>query len=102
MTHWEPWAPKVGQRVRVRLNGECQLRPCSGSYYEQIGQQGHPEYENGLTGTVTNFYRPDSDFLAAQGHTVDVEYDFDNRPEIGRGRRARGGSYCALELEPIS
>lgn len=98
---WEPWIPKIGQRVRIKLNGECQLRPCPGSYYEQIGQRGHPGYEDGLKGTVTNFKQPNSDFLTDQGHAIDVEYDIDNRPEIGHGRRARGGTYCALELEPL-
>jgi len=26
-TSWEPWTPTIGQRVRVRLSGECQYRP---------------------------------------------------------------------------
>jgi len=96
---WESWAPEMGQRVRVRISAECRLRPCPGSYYERIGQVGHPEYEDGLTGTVTSFGHPHSDFLANQGHTIDVEYD--TYPDIGEGRRARGGTYCALELEPV-
>lgn len=100
--YWEPWVPEIGQRVRVCLSGECQLKPCPNSYYEQIGQVGHPEYENGLTGTVTHFERPwQNDFLADQGHTIDVEYDVQVRPWIAPGRKARGGTYAPIELEPI-
>ena len=98
--YWEPQTFEIGQRVRVRLSAECQLKPCPGSYYDQIGQVGHPEHENGLTGTVTDFKQDERDFLAAQGHTIDVEYDIDMRPTIGDGRQSRGGVYCALELEP--
>jgi hypothetical protein len=27
---WEPWTPEVGQRVRVRLSGECQFAEQNG------------------------------------------------------------------------
>lgn len=29
---WEPWVPEVGQRVRVRLNGECPCPHCGYSH----------------------------------------------------------------------
>lgn len=98
------WQPRVGQRVRIVLNGECQLRPCEGSYYARIGQIGHPSYEQGLTGTVSSFHdvtEAEHDVMAQQGHLIDVEYDRHVYPTLPDGRLARGGTYCAFELEPL-
>lgn len=42
---WEPWAPKIGQRVRVRLNPECTVHTGRAD----IARLNH----NGLIGEVT-------------------------------------------------
>jgi hypothetical protein len=91
---------KVGDRVRVRLIGECALKPTPGSYFERIGQIGHPEYENGVTGVVTAVGRR-GDYLSDQGHTIDVDYDVPCRPLLPSGRWMGGGTYCAQELERL-
>ena len=51
---WEPWAPRIGDRVRVRLNGECRevFKSRNKRTGDVIHDLPHAQEHNGLTGTV--------------------------------------------------
>lgn len=96
---WEPWTPKIGQRVRVVLSGECQMQGSSDSPKEQLRGEAHGgEKWNGKTGTVVRInWRPE---LTRQGHRFTVDWD---EPEwiSGWPRGIKGDNYAAIELEPL-
>jgi hypothetical protein len=98
---WQPWQWKVGDRVRVRLSGECQLEYHDLSPAKRIAGicNGHLSAEDGLTGTVVEYGNsPDIHaFAVKQGHPYSVQWD----RNIRTGRFHWGGSnYAAAELEP--
>jgi hypothetical protein len=107
-TYWEPWAPKVGDRVRVTLSGECRQQFRSAQDY--IGGPivvlapttpgTHVDEESGKTGKVEFVV---GDEYAGRpvppetSHRYGVRYD---TPISGRWRMW-GGCYAAIELEPL-
>lgn len=88
----------VGQRVRVRLSGECRLIPLPESYHATLSRVGHELWEDGQTGTISGIDGPD-DGLAAQGHPYEV--CLDERYPLGGGLYARWLNFAAEELEPL-
>lgn len=57
---YEPWQPKIGDRVRIRLNGECMKAHhdhcAAGKVEARTGRPlGHPMFLNGREGTVSGF-----------------------------------------------
>jgi hypothetical protein len=96
----EPWTPKIGDRVRVVLNGECQFQAHPESHAAASGElRGHFDHEHGRTGTVVE---PDHDaeFFAAQDHHYLVMYD--EEVPLPDGYVCTGDYYAACELEPLS
>ena len=101
-TAWyEPWSPTVGQRVRIRLSGECQAS--------------HTPVSDGTYGVVkaVEWFRDDptphpvedpdgSDYAAAlryRGHWYDVDFEHPV-PDAEEGRMIRSDLFAAIELEP--
>ena len=64
---------KVGMRVRVRINGECEAVPEKGSVQSEIGHRGHPEVLNEMLGVIQTTVN--IGILAEQGHNVMVKLD---------------------------
>lgn len=78
---WEPGAAlHVGDRVRVRLSGEC---PDCSDY----------EHLNGVTGEVVECPFPDTEHNP--GHMVPVRFTF---PQAGRQFRIQGSCFARIEL----
>ena len=93
---WEPWTPKVGDRVRIRLNGECaQNWPHDYAYGGNcpgVRRIGHDEREHDRTGTIRITDMP------VQSHPYLVKLD---APFIWECWRMEHVSCAAIELEPL-
>lgn len=94
----EPWDPKIGDRVRVRLNGECQVPLWR---WSPLGVQSmnetHDHREHGQIGTVNQ--HPDWARQAVLlGHPYAVWFDQPIRINTGL---LVGACYAACELEPL-
>jgi hypothetical protein len=102
-TFFEPWQPKIGDRVRVRLNGECRFETFGMNRHGILSERkpSHREWEDGKTGTVVlcRWIAEDGYCLSDRwGHGIVIEYDTEvNRPDIF----AKAGHYAACELEPL-
>jgi hypothetical protein len=95
LAYWEPWQPKIGDRVRVRLSGECLVKgpAMSAETGKRYLCDGHPEWENGVTGVVSVCRSGRCDGFSR--HKVVVEFAHpDGRPWMGH--------FAACELEKIS
>lgn len=93
-TFWEPYSFKVGDRVRVRLSGECYWEENSrwpGSPFEPK----HPDGEHGAAGVVLQIWSRE---LIPSGHIYAV--DFDHGVLVDDDRFHHGGLFAAIELEP--
>lgn len=93
--YWEPWKPEVGQRVRVRLSGECNFKGEPASACEEFG--GHWAETNGHVGKVVEI--DGSDILSEQGHRYLVHF-----PRLFRlpsGEHFNCSDFAAIELEPV-
>ena len=94
---WQPWRPQFGQRVRLRLSGECErVWPCCNAEDKVVG---HPEVVGGATGTVTfcpahincaSKY-PDHPYLVRLDQTVMCPH----------GQAIVAAHFAALELDPL-
>lgn len=100
----EPWQPKVGDRVRIRLGGECNIRPAhegvtlSGRRVPDPGTPGHADpCRDGLLGTVIE-RPPGLGGVDWRGHTYAVRYD---HALVGTDN-VIGSFYAACELEPLA
>lgn len=105
-TAYEPWRPRPGDRVRIRLNGECEHR------YKFAGIAGGPpvyatgvphrlELENGRLGRVieSQQWATDEDVHA---HVYMVLYDDPiPTPWLSYGQDIAGQAYAAIELEQV-
>lgn len=90
---FEPWLPRIGDRVRVVLNGECQV-PAP-PHLRHRGHVGHYDGEQGLIGVVVGLETAVIDlesatWAMAHGHPIAVKFG----PRFG-------GWYAACELEPL-
>lgn len=100
---WEPWTPQLGQRVRVRLSGECREHFTAYQddtpYFRPVP---HYAEEDGRVGAVTEVRQDE------QGHRFYVDFEepfrLRRRYELFRGwvsPRLMGACYAAIELEPL-
>ncbi len=89
-------ALQVGDRVRIRLSGECRLTPDPGTVHAQSEVSGHDPREDGRTGFVKEIDVNNS--LGVQGHPYGVFWD--TLMECGP-YFVRGDWYAAVELEKI-
>jgi len=95
---WEPWQFKIGDRVRVRLNGECNV---TGPVRETpaspiVHGPGHLAYQNGMKGTVTPCATGCTGGGAhATGHPIRVDY-------LHPSGWLHHGHFAACELEPLT
>lgn len=96
---YEPWQPTVGQRVRVRLSGECRRKLTDG-VGKQIGRRfGHHESFDGIGGVVTSpLFASHSEPNSSQGHPYLVLFESDVTID---GHECVGDYFAAIELEPI-
>lgn len=98
---YEPWAPAVGQRVRVRLSGECQAPVQPDTNFYRVITKGHHELIDGVTGEVC--VHPDlngsGDLYAEHGHFYDVRFDHGIKIP-GTPFVMVGDTFAAIELEP--
>lgn len=85
--YWEPWQPAVGDRVRVRLSGECG-RMESGRYVHTHIMPG----ADGHSGIVI------STNAGGDQHPYHVRFD---EPYLAYGTLVLSNVYAAIELEPL-
>lgn len=105
---WQPivsalsdWEPKVGDRVRVRLSGECQQDGYAGSLKQNIlvSHVGHYPSEEGVTGTVVVCAYIERDgFCIEESHRVVIKFDTAFKDMVP-GVAIQRGHYAACELE---
>lgn len=108
---YEPHTFKVGDRVRVRLSGECRQSPAPGCLSDQRGVPLHMDVDDGLTGVIvsdeTVFEHQDSfvatwmasaslNYYRSIGHPYNVLFD---EPYVSGVDIA---AYAAIELEPLT
>lgn len=91
-TYWQEF--KVGDRVRVRLSGECNRVWAAESALANEAIVGHPDEWNGRLGTVVPAVRPE----LFSHHPVGVEVEGD--PVTLGGIVYQSGRFAACELEP--
>lgn len=95
---WEPWTPKVGDRARIRITGECELRYIKGCLHESLGNVGHPLSYDGVEGTVVGV--DSAGFYAERGHRFWVRTE--SRVDVGDGfLTKRYDNWAAIELIPL-
>lgn len=106
-TPWEPWQPKIGQRVRIRLSRECDMRldPDAGVVRRGDARAGDPAHnpdEDGRLGVVERHIEPgkspSGDDSLRHGHAWFVRWVVPMK--VGRGSYS-GADYAACELEPL-
>ena len=96
---WEPWLPKVGDRVQVRLRGECPH-----TLDLKWGHTGcHMPCANGATGVVGGIGQRSD---ATRGHRYTVYFNepvrcHNDHPDLRHNCYAMEGHYAAIELEPL-
>lgn len=101
---YEPWQPQIGQRVRVRLSGECQWK------YPEIGLTGgfgHAPEMDGRTGVIRKHPCPDMERVAhdaqVDGHGYNVQFDGELITyELAIEHVWLSQCFAAIELEPVS
>lgn len=86
---WEPWQPKVGDRVRVRVSSECQQHPHSIDVDTRDGV-------DGLTGTVMDTGRS-----RRPGHPYFVVLDRPVPCRFNMSGFVHGAVCAAVELDPL-
>lgn len=101
--YWEPWQPQVGQRVRVRLRGEC---PYSvNTAFQQRGHEGcHSPCADGVVGTVASTQFAARGLDTAHHYQVALLVECRRDHEIPQGQKpcyADWGHYAAIELIPV-
>ncbi len=96
---WQPEGMRpfqVGDRVQVRLSGECQVEGAPTSHDADHGFRGHRPAEHGMTGTVTR-QKKDNQYLHTQGHLYQIDYDTSLKCALCDAVGGLG-SYAAAEL----
>ena len=109
--YYEPWHPQLGDRVRVRLSGECPVTPpeaefkpesFTASVMREIDwpEKGHPEQLDGVEGTVDKITHEMDDVVDWwHGHWYGVW--FDQPVKFEGGILCHGLGFAAVELEPL-
>jgi hypothetical protein len=99
----EAWTPKVGDRVRVRLNGECQVLmqqfdQDNGYKPIPVDPGGHFTAEDGRTGRIVPIDPRIHVEVEPEAHPYVVKFD---RPiPMGNGLYCFASPFAACELEP--
>ena len=94
---WQPWTPQVGDRVRVRLSGECRRENDPNSPLSGAGVlEGHTLLRHGMTGTVDRLCRHSD--CVRYGHVYTVILD---EPIRLGDDEYRADCFAAAELEPL-
>lgn len=97
---WEPWTPKVGDRVRVRLTGECPMHDVPN----------YPLRVHDMAGVILLDTREDHPFLVRQDAEASREVAQNGHHWFVRFERVVGiyfgqpincDDFCASELEPL-
>ena len=115
--YYEPWKPELGDRVRVRLSGECQDTPSEFDYptqspihvgwmqtlMRQVGwpDRGHPSAIEGTIGTVDQITHELEDLIPDWWHGHWYSVWFDTPVVLGAGVVLSGIQLAAVELEPL-
>lgn len=96
-TIWEPVRFEVGDRVRVRLSGECKIAGEPGGPMATYGVVGCPLEFDGLSGVVADVtgWRGREPI---QGHHIHVLFD---EAVLWQGHRVKGDIFAACELIPL-
>lgn len=96
MQYWEAWQPEVGQRVRVRLSGECPFMRCLHDTPGLDGSEGDVESITVMAGR---------DGITFKGHRVYVRFipaiPYPDDGSAGPQRRLWGTTFAVNELEPV-
>jgi hypothetical protein len=92
--YYEPWVPAVGQRVRVRLSGECRTPPHPESAAARVGNVGHAPWTDGITGVVMSDDNP----YMGEGHRFLVAWD---ESYWYAQQWCTSAAYAAVELVPL-
>ena len=87
---WEPWTPRVGDRVRVRLSGECK-----GSDWATGCGISHAWLCDGETAVVVNV-------IPLVSHGIEVRMDRMADWKLDGYLYRAFAAYAAAELEPLS
>lgn len=102
---FERWMPKVGDRVRVRISGECGVQGGSLSPISKAGVTAHFPDEDGATGTVYDPFlvhpAKSVEMLMAQGHTVFVRLDQEIPAPGSYFGSVNASAYALSEVEPL-
>jgi hypothetical protein len=97
---WEPWAPEVGQRVRVRISPECDARFIARYTLNgepATGAEHHFPEAHGATGIVTEVVTSGRE--AINGHRFHVQ--FDRGVSVPGTGHLLGICVAAIEMEPV-
>lgn len=100
---WEPWTPKIGDRVRIKVSGECTFSHLGNAKLTKDytlldaivdGNLGGPGFQgaNGVVGTVVGVYPSEDE---DDGHPYYV-----NDACGGKWDRV-DDFFAAIELEPV-
>lgn len=99
---WEPTTFRVGDRVRVRLSAECDLKARHRDIEtgELLGTvtDGHVPLADGVTGHVIQPPARAVEAIIGHPHHFVVRFD---EPISYRGRTYWAETYAAIELEPL-
>lgn len=96
--YWEPWQPAIGDRVRVRISGECPS--CRENQADKDTTVHLLESRDGKIGTVDHTGCD----VGMPGHSYSVLWDKPIPCEIALVgfTHARGGYFAAMELELLT
>lgn len=97
---WEPWQPKVGDRVRINVSAECRtfhLPPRGGGLQTVLMPQEQVRlYANGQIGVVEKISDPEPDESAEDAAHRFYVTDGKPSPSVGWD-----DFFAACELEPL-
>jgi hypothetical protein len=96
---WEPVTFKVGDRVRVRLSGECQSEPHINSGAHHWGNPLHVDSEHRAIGTIELMDKGSAEYYDSIGHPFTVRFDEPVRITWRPGQLRPRGVFAAAELE---
>lgn len=97
---WEPWAPRVGDRVRINRSGECDMPGEPGSWKDYHKIRGHSPTIDGVEGVIWGVMAP-SLFFADRGHRFTVRFANGFVFPQQLNQTWHFDTFAAIELEPL-
>ena len=97
-----PWVPsnlptfRVGDRVRVRLSGECRVSAGENTFQGKHGIYGHFPEMDGQIGRIVEIHAGDD---CISGHPYEVNIDKPLTLSVDRKRRYYSDDFAAIELD---